>query len=192
MDIVVGGSYHNKNWDEVVTVINKLKKTGHNIVAPGNEWEPININDEFVKFRGEENIPIEVLQSEFYRKINIIADAFVVVDRGGYLGSTVTKELLFALIVTQLTDKLKKIYFTETPLFYDTFREGKFTLEDFEQSIKDKGLQLPPQIEDIYPFYMELYRQMSTNKKIHFVVGIDELLQKEEYKEKIQFDHDER
>ncbi len=187
MDIVVGGSYHNKNWDEIVTVINKLKKAGHNIIAPGNEFEPINVNDEFVKFKGEENLPIEILQGEFYRKINIIADAFVVVDRDGYIGSTVARELLFATIVTQLTDKLKKIYFTETPLFYDVFGEGNFVLEDFEQSIVNKGLQPPPQIEDIYPFYMELYRQMRTNKKVHFVVGLDELLQKEGHN-----DHDER
>lgn len=68
-------------------------------------------------------------------------------------------------VVAPVTDKLKKIYFTETPLFYDTFREGKFTLENFEQSIVNKGLQLPTQIEDIYPFYMELYRQIHTNKK---------------------------
>ena len=190
MDIVVGGSYHSKNWNEVITVINKLKKSGHNIVAPGNEWEPININEEFVRFRGEENTPAKVLQSEFYRKINTTADAFVIVDRDGYIGNTVTKELLFASIVTQLTDKLKKIYFTETPLFYKIFKEGNFTLESFEQSAISKGLQLPSEIEEIYPFYMEIYRQMCTNKNINFIVGLDDLLQKEDNYKTIQTDYE--
>lgn len=62
MNITVGGSFHQPGWSYVQSTIRKLEKAGHNILAPKSEWEPINIQDSFVRFRGEEEMDPKELQ----------------------------------------------------------------------------------------------------------------------------------
>lgn len=87
----------------------------------GPEWEPININDEFVKFKGEENCSIEELQNGFFSCMEK-SDAYVISNPNSYEGYMVSIEFGFATqcILSRLTT-LKKIYFTNTPLGYDKF-----------------------------------------------------------------------
>ena len=140
MKIVVGGSYHNPNWDEVKKVMEKLEEAGHEVIAPGTEWEPININDEFVKFMGENDIPRELLQDEFMRKINQDADAFVAVDSNGYLGYTVTFELIYAILLNLALHRRFLVYFTEEPAIFQIIEKGTPTPYFFPNGKQMKGV----------------------------------------------------
>ena len=178
MDIVVGGSFHKDNWGEVRTTIEMLNNSGHHIVAPGGEWEPINLDDEFVKFKGEETVPREVLQGQFYGKINEIADVFVVVDKDGYIGETVINEILDAMDISQVRVKLKAIYFTETPFFYEIFNNAGLHYKDFVNYLlanREDNKRLIPLVRQNWEKYNEIYRQMCGNPNISFVIGIDNL-----------------
>ena len=85
MKIVIGGSYHNPNWTEVKKVRNQLSEVGHDIIMPIDE-NPIDIKADFIKFNGEEEISEQALEQEFVRKVCEDADAFVIVNSGGYIG----------------------------------------------------------------------------------------------------------
>ena len=51
----------------------------------GEEWKPININDEFVRFKGEENIPVTELQNGFFSCMDR-SDAHVISNPNSYEG----------------------------------------------------------------------------------------------------------
>ena len=38
MKITIGGSFHEPGWSEVVETANKLRRSGHIVLAPGEEW----------------------------------------------------------------------------------------------------------------------------------------------------------
>ena len=83
------------------------------------EWEPVNINDEFVRFKGEENISIEELQEGFFSCMDK-SDAYVISNPNSYEGFMVSVEFGYATnSILNSKGPLKKIYFTNTPLGYD-------------------------------------------------------------------------
>ena len=67
MKITVGGSFHGEGWTEVVKTADKIRKAGHTILAPGEEWTPINVEDKFVRFKGQEGMNSVDLQRSFFR-----------------------------------------------------------------------------------------------------------------------------
>lgn len=95
MKITVGGSFHEPVWSNVVETANKLRNAGHIILAPGEEWTPINSEDGFVKFKGEEYMNPVDLQKGFLDTM-LKSDAYVIVDYNGYVGQTVAGEFGFA------------------------------------------------------------------------------------------------
>ena len=194
MKIVVGGSYHNPNWQEVKKVMEELQSAGHVVIAPGGEWEPININDEFVKFKGENEIPREILQSEFNRKFCEEADAFVIVDGGGYLGYTVTQEIMLVLAVNLTLHRRFLIYFTEEPTVFKEIEKGieapivfpsgkrmKFIGPD---ELRERlGLNITQEEYDkLYPLHCKLY-EIFNNYPGVCKIGIDELFESIDVKE---------
>ena len=172
MKIVVGGSYHNPNWNEVKKVMEDLTKAGHEIIAPGGEWQPININDEFVKFKGEDEVPREILQNEFNRKICDDTDAFVAVDSNGYLGYTVTQELLYAILVNLSLHRRFLVYFTEEPAIFQIIEEDGISApiqfpngkqrkfigpDELRKGLEKRGLNIiQEEYDKLYPMHYKL------------------------------------
>ena len=194
MKIVIGGSYHNPNWQEVRKVIMKLQAVGHEIIAPGGEWEPININDEFVKFKGEDEIPIETLQNEFYCKVLQDADAFVVVNSNGYLGYTATVELAYAMGFNLTLQRRFSIYFTEEPTIFKEIDKG-VAYPDFFPSDRNMRFVGPDELRErlglnisqeeydkLYPFHCKLYEFFKKYPDV-CKIGIDELFESIDVKE---------
>lgn len=77
MKVTVGGSYHEPGWTAVCNLIRKLKEAEHQVLAPGAEWVPINKDDSFIKFKGEENRTMEELQEGFFDKMDL-SDAYII------------------------------------------------------------------------------------------------------------------
>lgn len=191
MKIVLGGSYHNPNWNEVKRIKEELEKAGHEIIAPGGEWEPININEEFVKFKGEGDIPREILQGEFYRKICEDADAFVAVDGNGYLGYTITQELLYAILHNLSLHRRFLVYFTEEPAVFQIIEEGKKVPllfgngkqrkyvgpDELREALEKRGINISQEEYDkLYPLHYKLY-ELINDYSVVCKIGIDELLE---------------
>lgn len=95
MKITVGGSFHEPVWSKVVETANILRNSGHIILAPGEEWTPINLKDDFVRFKGEEYMSAVDLQKGFLDAMKQ-SDAYVIVDYNGYIGQTVSAEFGYA------------------------------------------------------------------------------------------------
>ncbi len=196
MKIVVGGSYHNPNWNEVKKVIELFEKAGHEVIAPGSEWEPINIEDSYVRFKGEEETSIQELQTEFYRKILEDADAFVIVNKDGYLGSTATNEVLYASVINLTNTRRYPIYFTETPTIVKVFDDipehiSIFGLktrfigpDELREKLLNYGLDITQEeYDELCPFHCKLFELMN-NYPGMYVIGIDNLLEKKDNKVK--------
>ena len=190
MKIVVGGSYHKPNWDYVKKTIDDLVKVGHEVIAPGGEWEPINIDDEFVKFKGEEDIPIKVLQEEFNQKINYEADAFVVVNSNGYIGYTAATEILLAIGVNLSNINNLPIYFTEEPKILKIFNNGEEYLLDEKQGIvlrfvgpdemrealEKEGVNITQEEYDILYSFHTAICSLLCDYPIDYKIGISDLI----------------
>lgn len=126
MKITVGGSFHEPGWTAVCDTVKKLKNAGHQILAPGTDLTPINnSNNEFVRFKGEENISMKDLESNFLSCIEN-SDAFVICNPNSYEGSMVSSEFGYAIGCLRIpSSPLKKIYFTNPPIEYDKFNQNR-------------------------------------------------------------------
>lgn len=135
MKLTVGGSFHEPGWSYVCDTVKKLKLAGHTILAPSEEWEPINIKDEFVKFKGEEKTSSSELQKNFFSCIEQ-SDAYIISNPNSYEGFMVSIEFGYATAcITSDKSPLKRIYFTNTPLGYDKFQISPNL--DFETFLKN-------------------------------------------------------
>ena len=93
MNIVIGGSYH-KFLKDINELHDKLEKSGHRVLAPIRcaRESKVDKKYDYVLLQGEEEEnPIDV-QNRFMEKIHN-ADAFVVCNKNGYMGQTVSLEL---------------------------------------------------------------------------------------------------
>ena len=134
MDIVIGGSYH-KFLKDINKLHDKLEKSGHRVLAPIRcaRESKVDKKYDYVLFQGEEEEnPIDV-QNRFMEKIHN-ADAFVVCNKNGYMGQTVSLELGWAFAAIKNNyGRLKQIYLTDTITLLNTIKsKGKVLLQDIE------------------------------------------------------------
>lgn len=136
MKVTVGGSYHEPGWTHVCNLIKKLKQSGHEVLAPGSEWTPINKNDSFIKFQGQENKSIKELQDSFFDAM-AKSDAYIICNPNSYEGFAVSVEIGYAsALLMHKNSNLKQMYFMEPPLGYEIFRQNpKIELEEFEHEV---------------------------------------------------------
>lgn len=136
MQVTVGGSFHEPGWTSVMDTVKKLQTAGHQVLAPGAEWEPININDTFVKFKGEENASIEDLQKGFFSCIDK-SDVYVISNPNSYEGFMVSIEFGYATYsILNSSGPLSKICFTNTPLGYDKFSSNlNLSFDEFLENL---------------------------------------------------------
>lgn len=126
----------------------------------GTEWEPININDEFVKFKGEENTSIEDLQKGFFSCMEK-SDIYVICNPNSYEGFMVSVEFGYATYnILHSLGTLRKIYFTNPPLGYDKFNS-------------DLGLSFDTFLKNLYnnPSYqneLAFFRKHRDSKNLDF------------------------
>lgn len=183
MKIVIGGSYH-KFLNDINQLHDKLEKSGHTVLAPLKEARKSRVDPKFnyVLFQGEEEEnPIDV-QQRFMDKIHD-ADVFVVCNKNGYMGNTVSMELGWALAAIRSKQMpLKQIYLTDHITLLDTIkRKGKIMMQDVEN---DPQFQLyrkyygsnetPEDYFEWIAIHVQGYEAMGT-----LTIGIDNLLNKE-------------
>lgn len=137
MNVTVGGSFHTPGWNYVQETIKKIENAGHKVLAPHSEWEPIDINSNFVKFRGEEDKSAEELQKSFLESM-LKSDSYVICDHNGYMGMTVCCEFGFASALLYANSKsaqqreknrargvkLNHIYLTDPPIGFKFWKEN--------------------------------------------------------------------
>lgn len=113
-----------------------------------------------MKFKGEENTPIEDLQKRFFSCMDK-SDIYVICNANSYQGFMVSIEFGYATYAILHSDgKLKKIYFTNTPLGYDKFNSNPdLSYDAFLENLYHNPL-----------FQNELayYRKMSNSKDPDF------------------------
>lgn len=138
MKVTVGGSYHQPGWTEVCNLIRKLKEAGHEVLAPDDEWIPINKDDSFIRFKGEENRTIEELQNAFFDKM-YLSDAYIICNPNSYEGMAVSVEIGYACgLILNKKSNLKQIFFMEKPLGYELFKENpNINEEEFRKAVLD-------------------------------------------------------
>lgn len=161
----------------------------------GEEWEPINNTDDYVRFKGEENASPFELQEGFLSCIDQ-SDAYVICNPNSYEGFMVSFEFGYASArIIQGKGPMKYICFTETPLGFDKFSSvEKLTAEDFRQKLyKDpnysKELEYYRKIReksdgyfgyndesDFYEDLSSMYGKLKLlEKRGALIVGIDKL-----------------
>ena len=133
MKITIGGSYHEPGWTEVCNLAKKLRDAGHEVLAPGDEWEPIDNSKSFVRFKGEENNTVQELQDSFFEKMRI-SDAHVICNFDSYLGMASSVEFGYAaMALLNKSCNLKHMYLMNPPFFYSLFSNGnRITIETFK------------------------------------------------------------
>lgn len=162
----------------------------------GEEWEPINSTDDYVRFKGEENIPASKLQEGFFNCMDR-SDAYVICNPNSYEGFMVSIEFGYASALIHLgKGPMKYICFTETPLGYDKFSSvEKITFEDFKQKMytdpsytkelafyrkireKDDGYFGYANEEDFFEDLLRMYGKLKfIEDEGGLIIGIDNLL----------------
>lgn len=136
MKVTVGGSYHEPGWTAVCNLIRKLKEAGHEVLAPGDEWIPINKDDSFIRFKGEKNRSIAELQDGFFDKMDL-SDAYIICNPNSYEGMAVSVEFGYACCsILNKTSNLKQIFFMEKPLGYELFKGNpNISEEEFRHAV---------------------------------------------------------
>lgn len=204
MKVTVGGSYHGIRWEEVKKVIEKLKEAGHEVLAPNTEWEPINTEDAFVRFKGEEEKSIADLQKGFFESMEK-SDAYIICNPNGYTGFAVAIEIGFAEELIKENENLKQIYFTENPLGYRIFhnkllRGERLTVEEFKRQLFEnpeyenelaffkKFLNNPEEMiryaspDDFYEDLLRMFAKISVLRgKGMVTIGIETLLKEKQH-----------
>lgn len=163
MKVTVGGSYHEPGWTAVCNLIRKLKEAGHEVLAPGDEWIPINKDDSFIKFKGEEDRTIAELQDGFFDKMDL-SDAYIICNPNSYEGMAVSVEFGYACAsILNKTSNLKQIFFMEKPLCYELFKGNpNISEEEFKQAVLDNPK---------YKKESEYYRKFLNNSKTEISYG---------------------
>lgn len=159
MKVTVGGSYHEPGWTAVCDLVKKLKESGHEVLAPGEEWSPINKNAEFIKFKGEEDKSIKELQDGFFDKMEE-SDAYIVCNLNSYQGMAVSTEIGYAtaIMLSKEPKKLKQIYFMNQPLGYELIKKNpSICIEDFEQQVRND-----PQYKNELNYYQKFFDEVYT------------------------------
>lgn len=192
MKIVIGGSYHYPNWNEIKKIMTGLKEVGHEILMPAGD-EPIDANADFVKFAGEENISTADIEQQFLHYACEEADALVIVDGGGYLGQAITIELCKAALVNLTNYRRFRIYFTEQPMVFHEldkgqecsllFADGKKVKflgpDELCKALQQNGLKITQEkYDELYPHHWKLYEIYHQYPGL-FQIGIDELYEPE-------------
>lgn len=133
MKVTIGGSYHEPGWSAVCNLAKKLREAGHEVLAPGDEWEPINNGESFVKFKGEENKTVQELQDSFFEKMRM-SDAHVICNFESYLGMASSVEFGYAaMALLNKSCNLKHMYLMNPPFFYSLFSNGnRVNIETFK------------------------------------------------------------
>lgn len=104
--VTLSGSFR-KHLDYILEIKKKLEKNGTKVLSP-RFVEPKNPGEEFVVFKGEENL--SSLELERYHLNSIVnSDALIVCDPEGYVGASALLEIGFAQAIG------KRIIFTEKP-----------------------------------------------------------------------------
>ena len=104
--VVIVGSYR-KFYKEVVKKIEEFEDEGINVLMPAKSTI-INYGDEFIKFEGDQNIPIKLIEMNFLESVKK-ADFIYVVNPNGYVGVSAAFEMGFAYSIG------KPIYCMEKP-----------------------------------------------------------------------------
>lgn len=138
MKVTVGGSYHEPGWTSVCNLIRKLKEAGHEVLAPGEEWVPVNQDDSYVRFKGEEEKSAVELQEGFYDSMEQ-SDAYIICNPNSYEGLAVSVEFGYATsLILNKESNLKQIYFMEPPLGYDIFKENpEISKQEFKEALNN-------------------------------------------------------
>lgn len=184
MNIVIGGSYH-KFLNEINAQHRKLEENGHHVIAPIKDAKQSKVDSwyNYVLFQGEEmENPVEV-QKRFMQKI-YKADAFVLCNKGGYIGMTAAMELGWAYgEVSNKFQRIKQIYLTDPITLLDTMKkqQGRLSLKDVEEdpqySFFKKFYKVEEPPEDYARFVcIDIYGYEDDGA---LTIGIDTLLTKE-------------
>ncbi len=193
MKIVIGGSYHNPNWQEVKRVREKLQRAGHEILMPIYD-EPIDINKDFVRFPGDEDELEHIIEQNFRDLVDGMTDAFVIVNSGGYIGRATLEECLEAVFMNLTLRRRFLIYFTEEPTVFKEIEKGVESPIVFPSGKRMKfvgpdelrerlGLNISQEEYDkLYPLHCKLY-ELFNNYPGVCNIGIDELLKSVDVKE---------
>ena len=197
MKVTVGGSFHEPGWTAVLETVKKLKEAGHEVLAPGEEWEPINNTDDYVRFKGEENASAFELQEGFLNCIDQ-SDAYVICNPNSYEGFMVSFEFGYASArIIQGKGPMKYICFTETPLGFDKFSlDEKMSIEEFKQRLytepsyskelayyrkireKDDGYFGYGDESDYYEDLLSMYGKLKLlEARGALIIGIDNLIE---------------
>ncbi len=183
MKIVIGGSYH-KFLNDINELHDKLEKSGHTVLAPmkGATESRVDPKFNYVLFQGEEEKkPVDVQQS-FMDKIHN-ADAFVVCNKNGYIGTMAATEIGWALgAIRSKQMPLRQIYLTDHITLLDTIkRKGKITMEDVENDPQFQfyrkyygSNEKPEDYLEWVAIHIKGYEAMGA-----LTIGIDNLLNKE-------------
>ena len=163
----------------------------------GEEWEPINNTDDYVRFKGEENASAFELQEGFLSCIDQ-SDAYVICNPNSYEGFMVSFEFGYAsACILQGKGPTKYICFTETPLGFDKFSlTEKMSVEEFRQKLYtepsySKELEYFRKIrekgdsyfgyDDEDDFYEDLLRMYGKLKLLDargaLIIGLDNLIE---------------
>ena len=193
MKIVIGGSYHNPNWQEVKRVRKELYHVGHEILMPIFE-DPLDINEDFVRFPGDEDELEHIIERNFRDLVCDIADAFVIVNSGGYIGRATLEECLIAVFMNLTLHRRFLIYFTEEPTIFKEIEKGVESPIVFPSGKRMKfvgpdelrerlGLNISQvEYDKLYPLHCKLY-EIFNNYPGVCNIGIDELLKSVDVKE---------
>ena len=84
----------------------------------------------------------------FYRKIFEEADAFVVVNGSGYLGLTVTQEIIAATSINIIDMRNLPIYFTEPPTIREIFESGSLLYNNYFQKLWNENEDLRKELKE--------------------------------------------
>lgn len=197
MKITVAGSFHEPNWTAVRETVKKLEAAGHTVLAPGSDWEPINNNASFIKFKGEENTPIFNLEEGFLNSM-LQSDVFVICNANHREGYAVSFEFGFATAaILSKSGPLKKICFTNPPLGYDKFKANPaLSMEEYIYNLfhdpsyhhelsayenhNDRESDFHwPTPEDMYIDMKDWFQKMLVlDSRGAFEIGLDSLLNK--------------
>ena len=182
MRIVIGGSYH-KFLNDINELHDKLEKSGHIVLAPIKDAIKSKVDEKYryVLFQGEEEEnPIDV-QERFMEKIHN-ADAFVVCNKNGYMGQTVSLELGWAFAAIRNNyGRLKQIYLTDEITLLNTIKsKGKISLRDAENDPQFQYYKKHYEANETPTDYLEWIAIQIQGYEASgaLKIGIDELLTK--------------